>query len=117
MFGFRTASPAPALGDIVARVAKGEITLVDIRDPGEIAMSGAAEGAIRIPLSVFRMQADPRSPEKNPALSPDKPVALYCASGARASMAKGVMQQMGYKDVTNLGGLSDWARAGGRVIR
>lgn len=103
--------------DIVARAARGEVTVIDIRDPSEIKASGAAAGALRIPMSVLRMKADPASPECDPALSRDKPVALYCASGARAAMARGVLQQMGYTEVHNLGGLHHWAQAGGAVVR
>ncbi|MCC5972931.1 MAG: sulfurtransferase [Rubellimicrobium sp.] len=112
-------SPAPALDPaaISAQVAAGTLTLVDIRDPSEVAASGKAAGALAIPLSTLRLKADPQSPDHDPRLSPDRPIALYCASGARASMARGTLQQLGYRDVTNLGGLADWARAGGAIIR
>lgn len=110
--GVREIDPA----DAVARVADGSLTLVDIRDPMERQMTGIAKGAVAIPLVAFQMQADPRSPELNPALDPDKPVALYCASGARSHMAAQMMTQMGYKEVYNLGGLRDWAMAGGEIV-
>lgn len=111
----------PAVGrinpaDAVARVADGSLTLIDIRDPMERQMSGMAKGALAIPLAAFQMKADPRSPEKDPALDPDKPVALYCASGARSQMAAQAMLQMGYKEVYNLGGLHTWAQGGGEVV-
>ncbi len=119
MFSMFRKSAAPALDPaaISAQVAQGALTLVDIRDPSEVAASGKAAGALAIPLSTLRMKADPSSPDHDSRLSPDRPLALYCASGARASMAKGMLAQLGYRDVTNLGGLGDWARAGGTVIR
>jgi rhodanese-related sulfurtransferase len=101
--------------DAIAKVADETLTLVDIRDPAERAMSGMAKGAVAIPLSTFQMKADPRSPEHHEALKTDKPIALYCASGARSQMAAQAMLQMGYTEVYNLGGLQDWARAGGEV--
>jgi rhodanese-related sulfurtransferase len=113
---FRSATQNPA-ADIVAKVNSGQTILVDIRDPSEIRATGKASGALAIPLSVLRMKADPKSPDHDSRLSPDADIALYCASGARASMARGMMQQLGFRNVTNLGGLSDWQRAGGAISR
>ncbi len=117
MFNLLRSAPQSPASDIVARVASGQVTLVDIRDPSEIAASGKAQGALTIPLSVLRMKADPRSPDYDKRLNPSAPIALYCASGGRAGMARGMLQQLGYRDVTNLGGLGDWQRAGGTVTR
>jgi rhodanese-related sulfurtransferase len=101
--------------EAIRRVGAGELTLVDIRDPNELKMTGHASGAIHIPLTVLRMQADPASPERHPELKADKPVALYCASGARSQMAAQLLMQMGYEEVYNLGGLHHWQMAGGTV--
>ena len=116
---FRSA-PAAARPDpraLVQRALAGEVTLIDIREPGEIAATGIAKGALRIPLATLRMKADPASPECHPDLTTDRPVVIYCASGARASMAKGMLDGFGYAEVHNLGGLSHWAQAGGPVVR
>lgn len=101
---------------VVARVASGDMTLIDVRDPAEWQMTGTARGALTIPLAALQMQVDPRSPERHPDLDPDRPVALYCASGARSQMAGQMMAQMGYTKVYNLGGLRDWAFAGGEIV-
>ena len=37
----------------------------------------------------------------------DKPVVVYCASGARSAYAARLLKQARYKDVTNAGGLVD----------
>ena len=37
----------------------------------------------------------------------DRPVVLYCASGARSSAAARAMKQAGFADVLNAGGLAD----------
>lgn len=110
----KSAAPMTAQ-DAVARHAKGEITLVDIREPAEIAASGAATGALRLPLASLRMTADPSSPECHEALKSGKPVVLYCASGGRAGMAKGLLEQMGHSEVHNIGGLVHWHQAGGPI--
>ncbi len=117
---FRNAQPAvrplPAQ-EAVRRAAAGEITLIDVRDHNEVAQSGKAKGAIHIPLFMLNTKADPRHPEFHPALSTDKPVAVYCASGARSQMAGQALAQFGFSEVYNLGGLFHWQAAGGAIER
>ena len=103
--------------DAVAKAKNGEIVVVDVRDHNELAMTGKAEGAVHIPLSVLQMQANPSSPDFHPELNTAKTVAVYCASGARSSMASQVLQQYGFNDVHNIGGLGHWQMAGGAIER
>lgn len=115
---FRSAGPrvrAIDPAEAISKVSSGEAILIDIRDGAELKMTGHASGAIHIPLTVFRMQADPSSPEFRQELQTDKPVILYCASGARSQMAGQMMLQMGFDEVYNLGGLHHWQMAGGTV--
>lgn len=117
MFGFLRSAPAVDMGHVLSRVAAGEVTLLDVRDGFELAASGLAHGAIHIPLMQLAQLADPDQPARHPALNPARPVALYCASGARSARAKTLLERMGYTDVTNIGGLRDWVRAGGAITR
>lgn len=103
--------------DAIEMSKTGEITVLDVRDHNELAMTGKAEGAVHIPLSVLQMQANPASPDFNAALDTSKPVAVYCASGARSSMAVQVLQQFGFAEVHNIGGLGHWQMAGGPIER
>ncbi len=103
--------------EIVSRAANDQITVIDVRDHNEIAMSGKAAGAVHIPLAVLRMQADPSSPDFHPELKTEKPVAIYCASGARSGMAVRLFMSLGYSEVHNLGGLGHWQMAGGSIER
>jgi rhodanese-related sulfurtransferase len=45
--------------------------------------------------------------EKVPGLTRDSHILLYCASGARSSLAAQILKAEGYRRVTNAGGLSD----------
>jgi phage shock protein E len=38
----------------------------------------------------------------------DMPVILYCRSGARSSTAYRVLQEMGFTDLTDFGGIRNW---------
>ncbi len=115
-FGFgRPPVAALAPEEAVRRAQAGEMVLVDVRDVSEVKATGKARGARHIPLMLLQTRADPRSPECDPALKAGRPVAVYCASGARSQMAAGMLMQMGHGEVYNIGGLSDWARAGGEI--
>ncbi|MDE3122848.1 MAG: sulfurtransferase [Paracoccaceae bacterium] len=119
MFGlFKSSGPSVqriAAAEAVARAKKGEIVVIDVRDVSELRASGKAKDALHIPLMLLKTRADPSSPECDKRLSVDKPVALYCASGARSQAAGNMMLQMGYKEVFNIGGLRDWHAGGGLV--
>lgn len=116
MFGFRRQTPQTLpLSDVVARVAAGDMLLIDVRDHGEIAQTGKAVGALHIPLMRLPMVADPRHPDFDPRLRGAHPIAVYCASGARSGMAVNILQKLGYAGVQNLGGLRNWISAGGAI--
>ena len=117
MMGQQPATTHMSTQDAIAKAKNGAITVVDVRDHNELMMTGKAAGAVHIPLSVIRMQADPTSPDFHPELDTSKPVAVYCASGARSSMAAQVMNQLGFNEVHNIGGLGHWQMAGGEIVR
>ena len=120
MFGFLK-SPAsdtrltPA--QIVEQHRLGAITVVDVRDISELKASGTASGGVHAPLMLLQAKADPRHPEHDKRLDPKAPIALFCASGARSGMAAGMLRQLGYTQVHNIGGFGDWVRAGGQVAK
>ena len=86
---------------IVKQKLEAGASVIDVRTPDEF-RDGAYPGAKNIPLSDLarRMGEIPK----------DKPVVLYCASGARSSSAARAMKQAGYADVVNAGGLGDMPR-------
>jgi rhodanese-related sulfurtransferase len=117
MFSFlRPGQPAarPDAADLSRKVAAGELLLIDVRERDEARASGIAEGARVLPLSLLPLKADPRQPGCE--LPQGLPIVVYCASGARSASAADFLRRLGYDPVTNLGGLRDWAAAGGRVV-
>jgi phage shock protein E len=83
---------------IVKQKLESGAIIIDVRTPDEF-RDGAYPGAKNIPLSDLgrRLGEIPK----------DRPVVLYCASGARSSSAARAMRQAGYADVINAGGLAD----------
>ncbi|WP_170572709.1 rhodanese-like domain-containing protein [Ruegeria atlantica] len=99
-----------------AQVALGQGgLLLDVRDAVELQQTGRAKGAHHIPRSMLEFRADDTLQSHDPELQKDRPIVLYCAAGGRAALAGKLLKDMGYHQVYNLGGLSDWINAGGEV--
>lgn len=73
--------------------------VVDVRTVGEF-RSGAVQGAVNIPLD----ELESRSVELGSDL--DREITVYCASGARSAYAQRFLLQLGYRKVSNGGGIS-----------
>ncbi len=108
-------TPITTVPQAIAMAARGEITLLDVREPGEVAASGTARGAVHIPLGLLPLRADPRAPDYERRLT-GKPVAVFCAAGARAGRAVDLLTRFGHEAV-NIGGFGDWCGCGGPVQR
>lgn len=74
-------------------MARGDVQVVDIRNPGEVA-SGMREGARHIPLPQLAARAG--------ELDADAPVLLYCAGGWRSSVAASLLRSRGFADVSDI---------------
>jgi rhodanese-related sulfurtransferase len=75
-----------------------DVQLVDVREHHEVA-TGMLPGARHIPLGDLELHLH--------TLSPHRPVAVICESGARSRTAAELLVQRGYDRVINLdGGMS-----------
>ena len=117
MFSFMTRSAAPGLTASDCVRSPDGVTLIDVREHGEVAMSGKAKGALHIPLMMLQFRADPAHPDFEPLLDRDAKIAVYCASGGRSGGAVQLLKRLGYTDVHNIGGLGHWVQAGGALER
>ncbi|WP_027132931.1 rhodanese-like domain-containing protein [Geminicoccus roseus] len=93
----------------------GDVLVLDVRDPAELQASGKIPGATNVPRGMLEFRADPDSPYHDAAFNRDRTVLVYCASGGRSALAGKTLQEMGYRDVRNIGGFKDWAEGGGPV--
>lgn len=74
-------------------------TIVDVRTTNEF-NSGHVEVALNVPLD----QLAQRLSHEHCQLNRQDRIVLYCASGARANVAKHLLERAGFKDVINAGG-------------
>lgn len=79
--------------DLKAIIDQGAL-LVDVREPSEFA-GGTAKGAVNIPLGSVATQLDKFKGKEN--------IIVFCRSGNRSGQAKTILEQHGFKNVTNGG--------------
>ena len=81
------------------------LQLIDIRNPGEVAI-GAIAGSAAIPVGQLPGRLD--------ELDVDAPTVVYCAGGYRSSVAASVLRRAGFVDVSDLvGGYGAWLEFAG----
>jgi rhodanese-related sulfurtransferase len=103
--------------EAAALIVGGDVLVVDVRDAPELLANGKVAGAVHVSRGMLEFRADPDSPYHDPAFDRDRTVILYCGSGGRAALAGKALQDLGYRDVRNLGAFKDWAENGGAVER
>lgn len=77
-------------------VAQGAL-LVDVRSRGEFA-ERPVPGAVNVPIDELQRRARELGP-------PDRPVVVYCHTGARAAAAKLMLERAGFRRVHNVGSI------------
>jgi len=97
-FVWRGFSGGGANAQIVHNKIKAGALVVDVRTPAEFA-SGAYPGATNIPLSEVGNRLAAFGDRK-------RAIVVYCRSGNRSGQAKAILEERGFADVTNGGGLA-----------
>lgn len=97
----------------IKKHSNGGCVFVDVRDSAAIEETGTIKGAHRVPRGVIEFSADEATPYHNEALKKDAEIYLVCGAGGQAALAGKTLQDMGFKNVKNVGGFSDWKDAGG----
>ena len=113
----REAVEAVSPQEAQARMQQDPRTLVvDVREPGGIAETGAIPGSVNVPLGTLAIQADQELPEemRNPELQDrSRPIVTTCALGGQAALAAKTLKDMGFENVRFIeGGFKGWSDAG-----
>jgi len=91
--------------ELKSKLEKGEVALLDVREPSEWTEEGTVEGAIKIFFADLEKKAA--------SLPKNKPIAVTCSVGNRSSIAVSILQKAGFADVSNvLGGMTAWTSLG-----
>jgi rhodanese-related sulfurtransferase len=95
---------------ISQEVLDGLAVLLDVRTDAELAEDGYALNSSH--FDVVRLEDG-----ELPDFSKDMKVYVHCKSGGRAGKAETILEDNGWADVTNIGGLVDWIAAGGEIVK
>jgi hydroxyacylglutathione hydrolase len=88
--------------ELKERLEKNPLLIVDVREPSEW-KEGCIQGAERIFFGHLAAKAG--------SLPRDKPVAVICSVGQRASTGASILKKEGFKEVYNiLGGMTAWTK-------
>ena len=82
-----------------------QAVLLDVRTPAEYG-EGHIPGSRNVPLQAIDKVREVTDNKRTPLF-------VYCASGARSRAAAGLLRQMGYVNVRNIGGIAAYR---GRVV-
>jgi rhodanese-related sulfurtransferase len=82
--------------------------LIDVRVKDEYD-AGHIQGAVSLSLQDIESGSTPN-------VSKDTPIYVYCRSGNRAAQAKQILENAGFTNITNLGGMNDVTAIGGKAV-
>ena len=105
--------PKISLNDAIQKHNDGKTIFIDVRDGVDISKTGTIKDALRIPRGFIEFAADPDTPFHNKQLNKDAEIILVCAAGGMAALTGHTLKEMGYQNVSNVGGFSDWKEADG----
>jgi rhodanese-related sulfurtransferase len=90
--------------------------VIDVREPDDIAGTGAIPGSLNVPLGMLAIRADQQLPEsmRNEQLQDrSRPILTTCGAGGQASLAAKTLKDMGFENVKIIeGGTKGWKDAG-----
>jgi hydroxyacylglutathione hydrolase len=94
---------------VAAGLAAGELTLIDVRDPGEWRL-GHLPGSVSLPLSMLGDGGQVNLPVQ-------ESFAVACASGARAALAASILRRSGHERIARMtDGIDELARFGPPLV-
>lgn len=108
-----TVVPKISVEEGIAKHAAGKSVFVDVRDSGAIKESGTIAGAAQIARGMIEFMADDGHALHNDVLKKDADIVLVCGAGGQAALAGKTLKDMGFQNVSNVGGFPAWKEAGG----
>ena len=91
--------------ELARRLPAGDVCLLDVREPWEVAMASVA-GALNIPMNDVPDRLD----DLRQACGGINLIVVMCHSGRRSCTIAGYLNQVGFTDVFNLeGGIEAWS--------
>jgi rhodanese-related sulfurtransferase len=96
-------------------IENSNAVIIDVREESEVNNLGIVKGAIHIPRGLLEFKLEPNSINNPININRETNILIYCAGGYRSALAAKTLKDLGFKNVFNLGGFSDWVAAGGEI--
>ena len=96
-------------------IENSNTVIIDVREESEVNNLGIVKGAIHIPRGLLEFKLEPNSINNSININRETNILIYCAGGYRSALAAKTLKDLGFKNVFNLGGFSDWVAAGGEI--
>lgn len=90
--------------------------IIDVREESEVQALGLIKNAINIPRGVIEFKLAPNSLHNPITINDDTFILVYCAGGYRSALAAKVLEDIGFKNVFNIGGFGEWLSNGGEIV-
>ena len=94
--------------------------IIDVQSKDVIENSGMIPNAIHANRGFLEFYADQRedNPFRKSEINNEKKIIVYCGAGGQGALATKTLQDMGFKDVSNLeGGSEAWVKAGYPLVK
>ena len=94
--------------------------IIDVQSKDVIDNSGMIPNAVHANRGFLEFYADQRedNPFRKREINNEKKIIVYCGAGGQGALATKTLQDMGFKDVSNLeGGSEAWVKAGYPLVK
>ena len=96
-------------------ISESNTVIIDVREESEVHNLGLIKNAIHIPRGILEFKLIPNSPNNPVKIDDSTKILVYCAGGYRSALAAKTLKDLGFKNVYNLGGYSEWIDNGGDI--
>ena len=96
-------------------ISESNTVIIDVREESEVHDLGLIKNAIHIPRGLLEFTLIPNSPNNPVKIDDNTKILVYCAGGYRSALAAKTLKDLGFKNVYNLGGYSEWIDNGGDI--
>ena len=99
----------------LSMINESNTIIIDVREESEVNNLGIIKNAIHIPRGLLEFTLVPNSSNNPVKIDDNTNILVYCAGGYRSALAAKTLKDLGFKNVYNLGGYSEWVDNGGDV--
>ena len=96
------------------------LIIIDVQSKDAVEQSGMIQNAVHCNRGFLEFYFDqrPDNPFKKLDVNPQNKIVVYCGAGGQGALATKTLQDMGFKNVSNLeGGSNAWLEAGNTLIK